>query len=195
MPNQPTQQTQPTDPAVAHAILLRGVNVGGVTMRMAELRDVLGRLPLQDVGTVLASGNVVCRTALPAVEVKRLTEDALRRHYGYQAWVVVVPADHLRAVAASVPAAPPAGPAAQDDVHTYVTFFSDVHAQTALLEDARDLEDRPAVLEGAPAVAWFSPKGRSTEVPLAKLLARRRYASTTTTRNAATVRKILRQMP
>ena len=54
------------------------------------------------------------------------------------------------------------------------------------------LADRPVLLEGAPAVAWLSPKGSSTNMPLAKILARSRYAAVSTTRNINTVHRVLR---
>ena len=52
------------------------------------------------------------------------------------------------------------------------------------------LGEHPAVLTGS-AIAWFARKGTSTEVPLAKLLARARHAATSTTRNVNTVDKVL----
>ena len=45
-----------------HVAFLRAVNVGGRTVRMADLTKRLGRLGLQDVSTFIASGNV-CFTA------------------------------------------------------------------------------------------------------------------------------------
>lgn len=170
-----------------YAVFLRGVNVGGVTVRMADLRDELTALPVTDVATVLASGNVTCSSALGAAELEDRVEEALQRRFAYPAWVIVLGRAELVAIAASVPSPPPG-----DAVHTYVTLFrtpADLHA---FLDDARGLSDRPEMLAGGTAVAWFSPKGQSTEVPLAKLLARARYAATSTTRNINTVDKVVR---
>ncbi|WP_104117976.1 DUF1697 domain-containing protein [Arthrobacter sp. B1805] len=194
-----------------YAIFLRGVNVGGITVRMAELRDELTRLPVHDVATVLASGNVTCSSRLGAAELKNLVEDALRRRFGYEAWVIVVDHAGLAAIAASMPGQPAAaatagsdpGPgvdpgtasSAPADMHSYVTLFTGTAELEAFVDEARGLGERPAVLEGGTAIAWFSPKGRSTDVPLAKLLGRTRYASTSTTRNINTVEKVLRLLP
>jgi uncharacterized protein (DUF1697 family) len=41
-----------------YVALLRGVNVGGITVRSAELADMARGLGLDDVRTVLASGNL-----------------------------------------------------------------------------------------------------------------------------------------
>lgn len=176
------------DASHRYAIFLRGVNVGGITVRMAELREELATLPVTDVATVLASGNVTCSSALGAAELTECVEEALRRRFGYLAWVIVVGRAELVAIAASVPQ-PPAG---ADDVHTYVTLFKAPADLEAFLGEADALTGRPEVLAGGSAIGWFSPKGRSTEVPLAKLLAKARYAATSTTRNINTVDKVVR---
>lgn len=177
-----------------YAVFLRGVNVGGITVRMAELRELFAELPVTDVATVLASGNVACSSALGAQELKTCVEQALRRRFGYTAWVIVVGRSELVAIAASVPQ-PPAE-VDSSTVHSYVTFFAGEEELAAFLEDARGLEGhdgtRPVRLSCGTAVGWFSPKGRSTDVPLAKLLARSRYAAVCTTRNIQTVDKVLR---
>lgn len=180
----------PDGPDAGHryAIFLRGVNVGGITVRMAELREELATLPVTDVATVLASGNVTCSSALDAAELTDCVEAALRRRFGYLAWVIVVGRAELVAIAASVPQ-PPAG---SDDLHTYVTLFKAPADLEAFLGEADALTGRPEVLAGGSAIGWFSPKGQSTEVPLAKLLAKARYAATSTTRNINTVDKVVR---
>lgn len=173
-----------------YAIFLRGVNVGGITVRMADLRDLLAGLPVGGVATVLASGNATCSSALDAGDLKDRVEDALRRRFGYPAWVIVVAHPDLLAIAASVPR--PGQDAGVEAVHTYVTLFTGTAELRAFLDDARGLADQPAVLAGSTAIAWSSPRGRSTEVPLAKLLARARYAPVCTTRNITTVDRVLR---
>ncbi|WP_104178916.1 DUF1697 domain-containing protein [Arthrobacter sp. B0490] len=180
-------------PGRRYAVFLRGVNVGGVKVKMAELRDLLAGLPVSDVATVLASGNVTCSSSLDPLGLKNSIEEALTGHFRYAARVIVVAHADLRAIAASV-AQPPAD--ARTDtgidpaVHTYVTLFTGPDDLAAFLEDAGDLH--PAVLAGRTAIAWSSPKGQSTDVPIARLLARARYAETSTTRNINTVDKVLR---
>ena len=43
---------------VGYIALLRGVNVGGITVKSADLKDVFESLGFESVRTVLASGNV-----------------------------------------------------------------------------------------------------------------------------------------
>ncbi|WP_043445909.1 DUF1697 domain-containing protein [Arthrobacter sp. L77] len=172
--------------AQRYAIFLRGVNVGGVTLRMADLRDLLAGLPVSDVATVLASGNATCASALGGEQLRDRVEEALRARFGYPARVIVVEHAELADIAASVPRREDA------DSHTYVTLFRGPEDQAALVDEARGLGEEPVVLTGGTAIAWFPPKGRSTDVPLAKLLARARHAANSTTRNLNTVDKVLR---
>ena len=46
----------------SYAVFLRGINVGGINIKMAALRDALQAAGFQDAGTLLASGNVVLTT-------------------------------------------------------------------------------------------------------------------------------------
>ncbi|MEG9248612.1 DUF1697 domain-containing protein [Arthrobacter sp. Soc17.1.1.1] len=187
----------PDAPSRRYAVFLRGVNVGGVTVRMAELRELLAELPVSDVATVLASGNVTCSSALEPAALKGSVERALGARFGYTAWVIVVGAAELGAITASVPPPPPPPPGGTgvqgvQGVHTYVTLFTGTAELAAFLEDARSADLHPAVLTGGTAIGWFSPRGQSTEVPLARLLARTRYAATSTTRNINTLGRVLR---
>ena len=65
-------------PASRYAILLRGVNVGGITVKMTELRAVLEDLGLDDVRTLLATGNAVVTSGWDSAEIKARVEQALR---------------------------------------------------------------------------------------------------------------------
>ena len=62
--------------------LLRGVNVGGVTVKMADLAEVVRGLGYDDVKTVLASGNVLFTTTDAASTAKERLEAALRERFG-----------------------------------------------------------------------------------------------------------------
>ncbi|MBD8045415.1 DUF1697 domain-containing protein [Arthrobacter sp. Sa2BUA2] len=168
-----------------YAILLRGVNVGGVTVKMEPLRETLSRLPVKGVRTVLASGNAVAASALSAAELKAAAEDALRKDFGYEAWVVVIPLDRLRSLTAAVPY-PPDDPA----THAYVTFGSDAGMLTELFEAAAEAGAEQVRL-GPEATAWPCPKGATLDSALAKISSKPRYKAHTTTRNVRTLQKIL----
>ena len=57
--------------------LLRGVNVGGITVKSADLADMARGLGLDDVRTVLASGNLTFLSRAKAATVKSKIEGGL----------------------------------------------------------------------------------------------------------------------
>ncbi|WP_312182729.1 DUF1697 domain-containing protein [Arthrobacter sp.] len=174
-----------TTTLTTHAILLRGVNVGGITVKMAALREALVKLPLEDVKTVLASGNAVGRSTLSTGELKTAVEGALRSEFGYEAWVVVLELGRLREIVAAVPY-----PADDPATHTYVTFGSDAGMLMELFDAAAEAGAEQIRL-GPEATAWPCPKGATLESPLSKISSKPRYKAHTTTRNLRTLQKIL----
>lgn len=167
------------------AVFLRGVNVGGITVRMAALADAIRELPVEGVATILASGNVVCRGAMTAAELRPAVELRLRETFGYDAWVVVLPVDRLREIVAAVPY-----PADDPQVHAYVTLVSDPQALAGLAEAATTAGAEHTVL-GPDALAWPCPKGSTLDSALGKITAAPRVKSSTTTRNLRTLLKVL----
>ncbi|NIZ89445.1 DUF1697 domain-containing protein [Kineococcus rubinsiae] len=168
-------------------VLLRGVNVNGVTVRSADLARVLGAAGFSDVRTVLASGNVVLDPATDdAAQLARDVEQALRDGFGYQAWVVVVRPQRLAEIAAAYPF-----PRDDERFHPYCVFASDAGqlAELAALADPAGGED---LLQLAGDVLyWRVAKGSSTDTPFAKLAAAARWKPVITTRNLRTVEKVL----
>lgn len=171
-------------PDTRYALLLRGVNVGGITVKMDALRAVLESLGLERVRTLLASGNAVVTAGWDPAQLKARVEDALRREFGYEAWVIVLPVSRVAELAGSVPY-----PADDPAVHAYVTFASEPAVLDELMEIGAAAGAEQVRL-GAEAVAWTAAKGSTLESPLSKAAARPRYKSTTTTRNLRTLHKI-----
>ena len=61
-----------------YAVLLRGVNVGGVNLKMAEVATALTDAGFAAVRTILASGNVLLESSAKAAAVRKKAEAALR---------------------------------------------------------------------------------------------------------------------
>lgn len=167
-----------------YAIFLRGINVGGINIKMAELRTALTQLPLGNVKTLLASGNVVCSSEADAGEVKSLLEACLRENFGYDAWVVVLDEARLASVLEACKY-----PADDKTQHSYVTLSS----ATAILDELESLGRELATTEltrlSPEALAWLAPAGGTLDSPFSKISAKARYKSTTTTRNLRTLLK------
>ena len=175
--------------------LLRGVNVGGVTIRSADLAKVFRSAGFTGVRTVLASGNVVFddpehepgETAHDARgALKRRIERALAEAFGYEAWIVLT---HQHALAEVVDAYP--WPEA-DEVQPYVMFSSEQSSLDALLAFSAAAGEQPdRVAPGDGVLYWEVPKGSSTDTAFAKESSKARFKPHVTTRNLRTLRKLL----
>jgi uncharacterized protein (DUF1697 family) len=168
--------------------LLRGVNVNGITIRSAELKALFVALGFDAVRTVLASGNVLFDTCDRDADALRLRiERGLRERFGYDAWIVLLRQDTMADMAAAYPFE-----RIDDERHPYIVFGSDpamlddVMAKAGLVDPATERLQR-----GKGVLYWQAPRGESTDTPVAKLLAKTRYKSSTTTRNLRTIEKLL----
>ncbi len=172
-------------------VFLRGVNVNGITVRSADLRATLASVPgIEGVATVGASGNAVVQTSLRAARLKSDAEAALRTAFGYEAFVVVLAQEAVGEILRASPF-----PGDLPDVHTYATLWSDADACAHLLAAAATL-DRPQPVDlGDGVLIWTCPRGASTTDPLARLLARPRYRSASTTRTLQTLDRVFRARP
>lgn len=169
----------------SYAIFLRGVNVGGITIKSADLRESFSELPVSGVKTLLASGNVVCSSELTAYDLKSESERVLRERFGYEAWVVVLDAGTVERIVAACPF-----PADDPASHTYLTLFSDPAVLTELLDFARSIDEPVQPLETI-AAAWQAPKGGTLQSPLSAFTNRSRFKSASTTRNLRTLHRVL----
>lgn len=83
----------------SHVALLRGVNVGGVKLAMADLRAVLSSLGYADVSTYIQSGNALFSAAGPdPAALAADIEAALDKQLGMRPRVLVLTRDDLAQV-------------------------------------------------------------------------------------------------
>ncbi|VXB48561.1 conserved hypothetical protein [Arthrobacter sp. 9AX] len=167
------------------AVFLRGINVGGINIKMADLREGLKAAGFADARTLLASGNVVLTSSLEPAALKRTCEKFLRDAFGYDAWVVVLEAARVAELVAACPY-----PDDDKTTHTYITLSSDeamldeLHAAGAAIEGAEQTRLGPE------ALAWLAPAGGTLDSPFSKITARTRFKASTTTRNLRTLIKV-----
>ncbi|MCV7030483.1 DUF1697 domain-containing protein [Mycobacterium sherrisii] len=170
-----------------YAVFLRGVNVGGVNIKMADAVTALTDAGFTAVRTILASGNVLLESSASAAVVRRKAEAALRERFGYQAWVLAYDIDTVRAVVDAYPFAPEV-----DGHQSYVTFVAD----PAVLDELCGLADTAGAEEkigrGEGVVYWQVPKGATLTSTIGKTMGKPKYKSATTTRNLRTLSKVVR---
>jgi uncharacterized protein (DUF1697 family) len=168
-----------------YVAFLRGVNVGGVNLKMAEVAKVFTDAGFDNVKTVLATGNVLLDSTSDAKKVRSTAEAALRQAFGYDAWVLVYDLDTLRNVSADYPF--------ERDVpehHSYVTFVSDDAVLDELADLAADAGETAARGDGV--LYWQVARSSTLDSAIGKTMGKKRYKSSTTTRNLRTLDKVLR---
>lgn len=168
-----------------YAVFLRGINISGIRIKMADLKKALASLPLQHVSTLLASGNVVCAAKTGPDEVKEMVETCLRDNFGYDAWVVVLTAERVAELVEACPY-----PADSKEMHAYVTLSSDTEMLDELYQAAGGEANAQQYRLGAEAVAWQEEVGKTLDSEINKLTAKAKYKRTTTTRNLRTLVKV-----
>ena len=172
-----------------YAAFLRGVNVGGVNLKMAEVAAALSDAGLAEVRTILATGNVTLDSPKTAHAVRATAEKALREQFGYDAWVLVYPIKKVQAIVDGYPFE-----AEVDGYQSYVTFVSD----NDMLDELAALADEPGADEkiargpkSAGVIYWQVAKNRTLDSTIGKTMGKKRYKSSTTTRNLRTLVKVL----
>lgn len=168
-----------------YAALLRGVNVGGVNLKMAAVAEAFTDAGFTDVMTILASGNVLLTSRSGVAAVRTKAEKALRDAFGYDAWVLAYDIDTVRSISDAFPFTREV-----DGVQSYVTFVSDPD----VLDDLANLTpgDKERIERGEGVVYWQVPKNSTLDSAIGKTMGKKRYKASTTTRNLRTVEKILR---
>ncbi|MDT5320034.1 MAG: hypothetical protein QOD88_2556 [Mycobacterium sp.] len=173
-----------------YAAFLRGVNVGGVNLKMADVAAALTDAGLTNVRTILGTGNVTLDSSATADAVRATAEKALRKQFGYDAWVLVYPIKKVRAIVDGYPFEPEV-----DGYQSYVTFVSDADVldELAALADKAEADEKIACGPmSAGVIYWQVPKNHTLDSTIGKTMGKKRYKSSTTTRNLRTLAKVLR---
>ncbi|OBK50474.1 DUF1697 domain-containing protein [Mycobacterium kubicae] len=168
-----------------YAVFLRGVNVGGVNLKMAEVAAALTDAGFTAVRTILATGNVVLESSSSVAAVRKKAEAALRDRFGYDAWVLAYDLDTVRDIDAAYPF-----DRNVEGYQSYVTFVSD----EAVLDELAALTGGPdeKISRGHGVIYWQVPKGSTLDSTIGQTMGKKRYKSSTTTRNLRTLAKVLR---
>ena len=170
-----------------YATFLRGVNVGGVTLKMAAVARAFEAAGFTEVKTILASGNVLLTSAADEAAVRAGAEQALRDEFNYPAWVLVYELEAVAAISAAYPFE-----RSVDGHHSYVTFVSDEDVLSELSELARQPGPGEKIARGEGVVYWQVPRSETLRSAMGRTMDKKRYKSSTTTRNLRTIDKVLR---
>jgi len=167
-----------------YVAFLRGVNVGGRIIRMAELKTCLEKAGFSEVKTYLQSGNVTFESDNNEVELKKQIEALLTKSFKYPAKVQVITMGKLTKIIDSNPFS-----SASADYHQYVIFIENDLEIKLVAEAGKQLGEE--VKAGNGVVYWKVMKGQTLKSPFAKLLTKSKYKDFNTNRNINTLRRIV----
>jgi uncharacterized protein (DUF1697 family) len=156
---------------------------------MADVATALTDAGLDGVRTILATGNVTLDSAKSAAAVRTTAEEALRKAFGYDAWVLVYPRTKLTSIVDGYPF-----DAEVDGYQSYVTFVSDADVLGELAGLTKDAGADEKIKRGpksAGVIYWQVAKGKTLDSTIGKTMGKTKYKSSTTTRNLRTLVKVL----
>lgn len=167
---------------------LRGINVGGINIKMADLARTFEDLGFTDVRTILASGNVRFTTTEPnAPALKRQIEAALTARFGYEAWVILLDLPSIQRVIEGYPFE-------TDETvkQPWAMLLAEPGVMDDLLAGATDLDpELERVQAGDGVLYWEVTRGSTPTSRFSKHSSKARFKAVTTTRNLRTLHKLL----
>jgi len=170
-----------------YAAFLRGVNVGGVNLKMAEVAKALEDAGFSNVRMILASGNVLLESRAGVQAVRKKAEAALRDAFGYDAWVLAYDVRAIAKISEDFPFEREV-----EGHHSYITFVTDEKVLDELAALADDAGPDEKIKRGKGVIYWQVPRTGTLDTTIGKTMGKKRYKSSTTTRNLRTVDKVLR---
>jgi uncharacterized protein (DUF1697 family) len=171
---------------VRYVAFLRGVNVGGRTIRMADLRTCAEDLGFEDVATVTQAGNLLFRATGSAAGVRTKLERGLHERFGFHAFAFVLTPAKVEKIVEGNPFDTRDG-----SCHVYCVLVDGGH-ERALVEAAGELDDAMEAVQAGPGVVyWRVVKGNTLKTPFSKQLSAKRFRDINTNRNINTLQKVV----
>ena len=169
---------------------LRAINVGGHVVKMARLKELFESLGVSNVETFIASGNVIFNSAgRKTAALEQEIEDHLERQLGYEVKTFIRTNAEVSRIAGEVPFA------AASDAETstlYIGFLKDAvppEAEKRLLAAQTPIDD----FRITGRELYWRCRGRSSESTFSGTKLEKMLGSSTTRRNANTVRRLARK--
>ncbi len=172
-----------------YCAFLRGVNVKGTNMKMADVCSVFENAGMKNVSSILASGNIVFTADKDKHELKTLLEKAMSAHFDYEAFLFVQDKNGVERTFNNNPFT------ADADFHIY--GFVGVDGIEKILEETFEKSGKAVGEEGkivAGNFYWKVPKGNTLGSDFGKILGKKQLKDKFTSRNLNTFEKVLKKM-
>lgn len=172
-----------------YCAFLRGVNVKGTNMKMADACQVFKDAGMKDVASILASGNIVFSSDKSAEELKVILEKAMSEHFSYEAFLFIKSHEETEIFWKSIPFEK------NEDLHIY-GFVGIPGVENVLMEEfqktSRTENEKAEIVNDI--FYWQVPKGNTLDSTFGKVLGKKSLKDQMTSRNVNTFEKILKKM-
>lgn len=171
-----------------YCAFLRGVNVKGTNMKMADVCQVFKDAGMKEVSSILASGNIVFSSDKNADDLKKILEKAMSEYFSYEAFLFVKSQEETEVFWNSIPFEK------NENFHIYA-FVGIPGVENTLMEEfqkASHAEDEKAEIVNE-IFYWQVSKGNTLDSTFGKVLEKKSLKDQLTSRNTNTFEKILKK--
>lgn len=172
-----------------YCAFLRGINVKGTNMKMADVCQVFKDAGMENVSSVLASGNIVFSSDKKPEDLKKILEKAMSDHFSYEAFLFVKSDKETENFWKGNPFEK------SDDLHIY-TFVGNDNIEKVLMqefENTSKTENEAAKIVNN-IFYWQVSKGNTLDSAFGKILGRKSLKDQFTSRNINTFEKVLKKI-
>lgn len=151
-----------------YCAFLRGVNVKGTAMKMAEVVEVFKKQGLNKVSSVLATGNLLFESDKNPLELRINLENMLSEHFDYEAFLFLKTEAQVKKILENSPFQK------NENLHIY-TFICENNDENTLFEEFQKVshqEDEEAQLMNH-NFYWKIPKGNTLNSEFGKILGKK----------------------
>lgn len=169
-----------------YCAFLRGVNVKGTNMKMADVCKVFSDAGLQNISAVLASGNILFSSDKSSAELKQILEKAMSDSFGYEAFLFIKDEKEVSGIFQNNPFP------LKENFYNYAFLGSEKVEETLLeeFEKSQKTENELGKIVNQ-IFYWQVPKGNTLDSTFGKILGKKSLKDKMTSRNLNTFEKII----
>ena len=169
-----------------YCAFLRGVNVNGTAMKMAEVCDVFKKAGMKDVSSVLATGNILFESDEAPENLKQKLEKSLSEQFQYESFLFLKTDEEVKRILENSPYEK------NENLHIY-SFICNSGDENLLMQEF--LKTKHQEQEEAQLIKgnfyWKIPKGNTLDSEFGKILGKKSFKNILTSRNINTIEKIV----
>jgi uncharacterized protein (DUF1697 family) len=175
--------------SMIYVIFLRGINTGGMTLRMDDFKEILLACGCRDIMTIQAAGTAIFALAKELTpDIQADIEGQLTRHIGKPVHSIIKDSDFIRRAAGILDQIE-----SKDGFHDYVLLTEDegIFDEIARLHERIPFTEGERLIQGSGYFVWTIRKGDTLGEFGSKILGAKPFRDKLTSRNFRTFKKVV----